>query len=128
MLVRMGADSLDELGARHLGSTPEAALSRAGNPRRIERSFAVKPTRRLQELDSLRGVASLTVVWHHWIWIFRDAVVPWYILPFVSGREAVILFFVISGFVLSLGSPVTSPAQYRSEEHTSELQSQSNLV
>jgi len=33
-------------------------------------------------------------------------------LPFVSGREAVILFFVISGFVLSLGSPVTSPAQY----------------
>jgi peptidoglycan/LPS O-acetylase OafA/YrhL len=57
-------------------------------------------------------VASLTVVWHHWVWIFRDAVVPWYILPFVSGREAVILFFVLSGFVLSLGSPVRSPAQY----------------
>ncbi len=90
MLVRMGADSLDELGAGHSGSTPGAALSsRAGNPRRIERSFAVKPTRRLQELDSLRGVASLSVVWHHWIWIFRDAVVPWYVLPFVSGREAV---------------------------------------
>jgi peptidoglycan/LPS O-acetylase OafA/YrhL len=83
-------------------STPEAALSRV----------AIKPTRRLQELDSLRGVAALTVVGHHWIWIFRDAVVPWYILPFVSGREAVILFFVISGFVLSLGSPVTRPAQY----------------
>ncbi len=113
MLVRMGADSLDELGAGHSGSTPGAALSsRAGNPRRIERSFAVKPTRRLQELDSLRGVASLSVVWHHWIWIFRDAVVPWYVLPFVSGREAVILFFVLSGFVLSLGSPVTSPTQY----------------
>jgi len=77
MLVRMGADSLDELGARNLGSTPEAALSRAGNPRRIERSFAVKPTVRLPDLDSLRGVASLTVVWHPWIWIFRDAVVPW---------------------------------------------------
>jgi len=112
MLDRMGADSLDELGAGHPGSTREAALSRAGNPRRIEQSFAIKPPQRLQELDSLRGVASLTVVWHHWIWIFRDSVVPWYVLPFVSGREAVILFFVISGFVLSLGSPVTSPAQY----------------
>jgi peptidoglycan/LPS O-acetylase OafA/YrhL len=94
------------------GSTPEAALSRAGEPRRMEQPFAVKRTRRLQELDSLRGLASLTVVWHHWIWIFRDAVVPWYILPFVSGHEAVILFFVLSGFVLSLGLPVTSPAQY----------------
>jgi peptidoglycan/LPS O-acetylase OafA/YrhL len=112
MLDRMGADSLDELGAGHPGSTPEAALSKDGNRRRIEQPFAVKPPQRLQELDSLRGVASLTVVWHHWIWIFRDAVVPWYILPFVSGREAVILFFVLSGFVLSLGSPVTSPAQY----------------
>lgn len=112
MLVRMGADSLAELGAEHLGSTREATLSRAGEPWRMEQPFAVKRTRRLQELDSLRGVASLTVVWHHWIWIFRDAVVPWYILPFVSGHEAVILFFVLSGYVLSLGLPVTSPAQY----------------
>ena len=60
----------------------------------------------------MRGMASLAVVWHHWVWIFRDAVVPWYILPFVSGHEAVILFFVLSGFVLSLGSAVTTPAQY----------------
>jgi len=91
MLDRMGADSLDELGAGHPGSTSEAAPSKDGNRRRIEHPFAVKPPQRLRELDSLRGVASLTVVWHHWVWIFRDAVVPWYILPFVSGREAVIL-------------------------------------
>jgi hypothetical protein len=49
----MGAGSLDEPGAEHLGSTLETALSRASNARRIERSFAVERTRRLQELDSL---------------------------------------------------------------------------
>ena len=68
--------------------------------------------RRLRELDSLRGVAAMTVVLSH----FRDMWVPtdirtvtlWkrvaliLLNPLVAGPEAVILFFVLSGLVLSL--------------------------
>ncbi|MEH7247503.1 acyltransferase family protein, partial [Neobacillus niacini] len=73
---------------------------------------------RLEELDSLRGIASLTVVIHHTLLtlpiflaahqheqinstivkIFTNS--PLHIIW--GGHEAVILFFVLSGFVLSL--------------------------
>lgn len=68
------------------------------------------------ELDSLRGLAALTVMFHHFMMIL-----PAFTLPFaaniplairlihftplgfiVAGRAAVIFFFVLSGFVLSL--------------------------
>ena len=68
------------------------------------------------ELDSLRGLAALTVMFHHFVMIL-----PAFALPFtaniplairlihftplgymVAGRAAVIFFFVLSGFVLSL--------------------------
>jgi len=73
----------------------------------------VKPTKRLEELDSLRGLAALTVVLHHFkmLWQFDAAfglspitylVVQHGTAPFTAGRQAVILFFVLSGFVLSL--------------------------
>jgi peptidoglycan/LPS O-acetylase OafA/YrhL len=66
----------------------------------------------LPELDSIRGVASLTVVFLH----FHDMWMPdnpaslasWQsglltlLKPFYSGGEAVILFFVLSGLVLSM--------------------------
>ena len=69
-----------------------------------------------KELDSLRGLAALTVMVHHIL-----LVLPAFTLPYASampglvwlirftplgiimaGREAVIFFFVLSGFVLAL--------------------------
>ena len=72
--------------------------------------------RRFLELDSLRGIAAITVVIHHlllalpafndpversqstalWPLIFTPLHIAW------AGGEAVIFFFVLSGFVLSL--------------------------
>ncbi|KYZ69217.1 acyltransferase family protein [Bacillus sp. GZT] len=72
---------------------------------------------RLDELDSLRGFAALTVVAHHYLLIFPfiwnntfqdkeyavlNLVKYSPIHLFFAGHEAVILFFVLSGFVLSL--------------------------
>ena len=85
-----------------------------------------KAQQRLGELDSLRGLAALAVVLHHLLLAFRpdrppssflslltlrqkdgwawwrllDTLTPVHML--VAGREAVILFFVLSGFVLSI--------------------------
>jgi peptidoglycan/LPS O-acetylase OafA/YrhL len=72
-----------------------------------------KPLIRLHELDSIRGLAALTVVIHHfslmwpaWLASLKD--VPFgpfainLLHPFVAGREAVMLFFVLSGLVLAL--------------------------
>src|SRR3954469_10054060 len=74
--------------------------------------------RRIAELDALRGIAALVVVLYHWL-----AVMPawaadttgrggWSVLlnvakysplrVFAAGSEAVVLFFVLSGFVLAL--------------------------
>ncbi|MEH7180542.1 acyltransferase family protein [Neobacillus vireti] len=62
---------------------------------------------RIEQLDSVRGLASLTVFFHH---IYLVAAVPF--VPFlfnytplrvlINGHAAVILFFVLSGFVLFL--------------------------
>ena len=63
-------------------------------------------SRRFYELDSLRGVAALTVVFHHFSRICPDHVIhllirtPLRIL--IAGHQAVILFFLLSGFVLTL--------------------------
>jgi peptidoglycan/LPS O-acetylase OafA/YrhL len=75
-------------------------------------------SKRYRELDSLRGIASLTVVFHHCLLtvpIFLAAhyhsqinstlvkVLAYSPLHIIwAGHEAVILFFVLSGFVLSL--------------------------
>ncbi|MDF2925222.1 MAG: Acyltransferase family protein [Paenibacillaceae bacterium] len=60
---------------------------------------------RIEQLDSIRGLASLTVLWHH-MWMITP------VLPIVFsysplrlavyGHAAVILFFILSGFVLAL--------------------------
>ena len=87
----------------HLHSVPPAAtLEDAGAPRR-----------RIGSLDSLRGLAALTVVLQHvlatpvfaavhggagWAWVL--AYTPLHV--FFAGPEAVILFFVLSGFVLGV--------------------------
>lgn len=59
------------------------------------------------ELDSLRGIAALTVVFTHILSIFSASYITKLIefgplRFFVSGSEAVILFFILSGFVLYL--------------------------
>jgi peptidoglycan/LPS O-acetylase OafA/YrhL len=61
---------------------------------------------RYNELDSLRGLAALTVVFHHFFYLVSHKVHllvlhgPLRILD--DGHQAVILFFMLSGFVLTL--------------------------
>lgn len=72
---------------------------------------------RIHQLDALRGLASLSVVIHHCVLVFPlffATIFHQETIPIVSvltysplhlfwaGHEAVILFFVLSGFVLSL--------------------------
>ena len=62
--------------------------------------------RRFYELDSLRGLAALTVVFHHFSRLCSPQIThiidrsPLRLL--VAGHQAVILFFLLSGFVLTL--------------------------
>ena len=70
--------------------------------------------RRFHELDALRGLAALTVVAHHLrltiSLVERPASAVWWeklllfgpLQIFWAGHEAVVFFFVLSGFVLSL--------------------------
>ncbi|MFC4809640.1 acyltransferase family protein [Paenibacillus sp. GCM10023250] len=62
---------------------------------------------RLSELDSLRGIASLSVVLYHSASLLGImAALPWlYHTPLqilLAGHQAVIFFFLLSGFVLTL--------------------------
>jgi peptidoglycan/LPS O-acetylase OafA/YrhL len=63
---------------------------------------------RYEELDSLRGIASLSVFFSHMYLIFHETIVSKLLFEYgllrivVAGSEAVTLFFVLSGFVLSL--------------------------
>jgi peptidoglycan/LPS O-acetylase OafA/YrhL len=64
---------------------------------------------RVTQLDAIRGIAAVTVVCHHW-WAISQFHPPlWIFRPLFLGREAVILFFVLSGYVLSL--PIWSGRQ-----------------
>jgi len=80
-------------------------------------------TKRFAELDSLRGLAALTVVFHHFLLTWLAETFPvaahresdfitFLLLPVSAGREAVILFFVLSGFVLSLPAVDGRPQAY----------------
>ena len=57
---------------------------------------------RLLQLDALRGLAAVAVVLHHLRSAFEPGPAKWYLLPFFGGESAVVLFFVLSGYVLSL--------------------------
>jgi peptidoglycan/LPS O-acetylase OafA/YrhL len=70
-------------------------------------------TRRLEELDSIRGLAALTVVFSHFYNLWLDDAMrgssalarhafTYSVYPFVQGHSAVMLFFILSGFVLSI--------------------------
>jgi peptidoglycan/LPS O-acetylase OafA/YrhL len=67
---------------------------------------------RVAQLDSLRGIAAMTVVWYHWHSAIYIPKVRWYLAPFFAGHEAVILFFVLSGYVLSLPTWTKRTAAY----------------
>jgi len=71
-------------------------------------TLATKEGQRFEELDSIRGLAALVVVFHHFhfMWFFQEtqgtglrAAIE---SPLFAGRQSVILFFVLSGLVLSV--------------------------
>jgi peptidoglycan/LPS O-acetylase OafA/YrhL len=85
-------------------------MNGAGAPAKISRFV---------ELDSLRGLAALTVVLYHLQFLWTEEAPPtstavrWFcaqVAPF--GTEAVMLFFVLSGFVLSLPAVNGRPQPY----------------
>jgi peptidoglycan/LPS O-acetylase OafA/YrhL len=65
-------------------------------------STGLLPGNRLVQLDALRGLAALVVVFHHVRHLFISSAPTAALLPFFSGNKAVILFFVLSGYVLGL--------------------------
>ena len=75
--------------------------------RRVKRlgGFFVQPPKRTAGLDGLRGLAAVTVALGHFFFLFPQnrwtplwKYSPLYVL--IAGREAVVLFFVLSGFAL----------------------------
>jgi peptidoglycan/LPS O-acetylase OafA/YrhL len=60
------------------------------------------PRPRLFQLDALRGVAAVTVVLNHLFFVFPISRFPVMTELISDGRSAVVLFFVLSGYVLSL--------------------------
>jgi peptidoglycan/LPS O-acetylase OafA/YrhL len=67
----------------------------------IDELRARTPGPRYTELDGLRGLAALTVLGHHFLFMY-GLPVGWLEIPLAAGHQAVMLFFVLSGFVLSL--------------------------
>lgn len=66
------------------------------------------PNQRLSELDALRGLAAVAVLWHHSLLFAGFLIGPfgqWLsatpLQPIRTGRPAVIFFFMLSGFVLT---------------------------
>jgi len=58
---------------------------------------------KLVELEALRGFAALYVLLHHALPL--EAIHPFVALPFRFGQEAVILFFLVSGYVIHRSWP-----------------------
>jgi peptidoglycan/LPS O-acetylase OafA/YrhL len=67
----------------------------------------------LQVLDSIRGAAALYVIFHHWLLQFAS--VPKWITKgvFGFGQEAVMLFFLLSGFVIGFSYLRSSDQTFR---------------
>jgi peptidoglycan/LPS O-acetylase OafA/YrhL len=68
---------------------------------------------RLPELDALRGIAAFSVVvWHFYCATFVSLPASWIIFWISRGNGAVTLFFILSGFVLSLPFQRDQPPVY----------------
>ncbi|WP_164472759.1 acyltransferase family protein [Cohnella candidum] len=73
--------------------------------------------RRIEQLDGLRGLASFTVMLHHLYLVFPFLPLLFRYSPLrvvVNGHASVILFFVLSGYVLALPFMERSGGSYRS--------------
>ncbi|HEY0759034.1 MAG TPA: acyltransferase [Acidisarcina sp.] len=74
---------------------------------------------RFVELDALRGVAAMMVVLFHYslgtyiVTREKHNHVVFLLRPFIAGHQAVILFFLLSGFVLSLSTWKGSATPYK---------------
>jgi peptidoglycan/LPS O-acetylase OafA/YrhL len=77
--------------------------------------------KRLGELDALRGIAACIVVLDHFSLVWMNdrhftggyRVINFVLSPLYAGHEAVMLFFLLSGFVLSLPFEAGRPQPYR---------------
>lgn len=92
------------------GPRPGAVVG--GSPARVEvaglQDGAARPSRRLPELDALRGVAAVVVLLHHGLLsadLLSGQFGRWLgatpLQPIRTGRPAVVFFFMLSGFVLT---------------------------
>jgi peptidoglycan/LPS O-acetylase OafA/YrhL len=71
-----------------------------------EEAIRTEP-KRFDELDSLRGLAAISVLMHHFLLVKdsssqQESILRIFLYPFQNGPAAVVLFFTLSGFVLSL--------------------------
>ena len=94
--------------------TARVPVSTVGSP-----VNALHDHRRTEELDGLRGIAALTVMFWHFFSLFptSTATFIWKMSPLyllIGGGEAVVLFFVLSGFALSRMYVKSGMAGYRS--------------
>ena len=79
-------------------SSSEVSLAESSEQQLNQRT----PGRRILALDALRGLAALSVVFIHFRAAFNELAQPhWYLLPIINGNP-VGLFFVLSGYVLSI--------------------------
>jgi len=72
-------------------------------------------TEKLELLEAIRGFAALYVVIHHFIGFttLKQTLHPLLRLPFRFGQEAVIVFFLMSGFVICIATYKTSQHNVR---------------
>ncbi len=57
---------------------------------------------RIFAFDAVRGLAAVIVACHHFRLCFFNGEPRWYLRPFFAGTASVVVFFVLSGYVLSL--------------------------
>ncbi len=75
----------------------------AGLHVKVERALEDRTSgRRILAFDALRGLAAVVVVLCHFRLAFSSAPPAWFVWPLFAGRQAVTIFFVLSGYVLSL--------------------------
>lgn len=65
---------------------------------------------RLRRLECLRGAAAFYVFLHHYVHVVVTPHVPWVGRFFKFGQFAVLLFFIVSGFVIYYSSIARDPA------------------
>jgi peptidoglycan/LPS O-acetylase OafA/YrhL len=86
------------IGAQKRDSSAEVSVAESIEHQLNHRT----PGRRILALDALRGLAALSVVFIHFRAAFNELAQPhWYLLPIIGGNP-VGLFFVLSGYVLSI--------------------------